>query len=612
MKARGTLVMAAILAVLCVGYWAMLKMEQREREEEFEAMRLFKFEPQDVASITVRRLGEQPVTGARQQGALWRIEKPYPAIEPNIVVWDRMAAALAYLLNSRTIEEKPGDLSQYGLDKPVLTINATTFDGTAVQLNFGTIEATQSFRYASLEDGPIFLIDSRYFGELDRPLDLLRYPYVVNVGPDGVRRVEYARYWSGVNGPANPERNAGDESVVVVVDRQADGRWKLVSPIMAEANAEMVDAFVNEVQFATGRNYVDAPANLKDYGLDPPKARITLYSGNQSPQTLLLGSIESNDPKIGGGVFARNADKPSVFVMSPEVLTLLPKTPDAFRESRLLPCSPTDIMSVQYTLGQDSFSLAQQEKAGWAITQPPTQDSDQIAISNFLAFLKALEGEQFPPEVRPEFGFDKPYMTLTFTVKDRQEPLQIVVGAEVPETGRRYVLQPNGAPTVISSLAVRGLTKSVHDFRRLALMEFPREQATKITVEFEGKRYVFERPRGPWSLTEPEDYTVTSASDVDALLRAICNVRASEVETPAVPASLEPYGLDNPLLIITVEARPGTDPERRVFGPLKIGAVSQSDSHGRYAVCDQLAGVYRVRQALVDEVRESLKGVQPL
>jgi hypothetical protein len=381
---------------------------------------------------------------------------------------------------------------------------------------------------------------------------------------------------------------------------------------MAEANNEMVDALVKEVQFATGRDYVDAPANLKDYGLEPPKARITLYSGNQSPQTLLLGALESNDPKTGGGVFAKNADKPSVFVMSPDVIALLPKTPDAFRENRLLPCSPTDVMAVQYTLGQESFTLEQKDKAGWMMTQPPVQDSDQVAISNFLAFLKALEGEDFPGDVRPEFGFDQPYMALTFTVKDKPEPIRLIVGAEVPGSGQRYVLQPNGTVTTISSLAMRGLTKSARDFRKLSLIEFPKEQASKITIDSEGTRYVFERPRGAWTLTEPANHSMTSASDLDALLRAISAIRASEVESAAVPASLEPYALDKPVMTITVTARPGTDSQEKVYGPLKIGAVSQADPHGRYAVCDQLAGVYRVPQSVVDEVRESLKGVRPL
>ena len=621
MSLRKTGILFAILVALCVGYWLMVHLEKRGRVKQREAQRLFAFAPVDIAAIEVHRMGEKPVAATREPGASWRIEKPNVTIEANQVLWDRMAKAFAETVNERTIDPSPSDLAQYGLDEPVLTIVAQETGGERLDLSFGAIEATQTCRYARMNEGPAFLVLAKTFQELDRPLGLLRYPYVFTVGEQGITRIEYARFWVGPEDAAPPEeaqegarasRRIGEESVVVAVERSEAGLWRMVSPIKAEANQELIGELVKELQYAVGANYIDEPEDLHDYGLDPPGARITVYAGaNGEAQTLHLGSLESKGDAEQGGLFVKRASRPAVFVISPQILTLLPKTPDGFREARLLSHAVTDLRAIHYESREAEFTLDSDPERGWQLAKPEVFDTDQEAVSNFLGALKLLKGHGFPGEPTPAYGLDDPTIRLTLAFKDDRPSATILVGGDVADTGQHYAMQDNGVVTLLNPTEVSVLTRSLFDFRSKRLLDFRKELASRIALEFEGVGYVLEKGHGRWRIKEPAERTLESESDVVALLDTLYGAKAVAMEADAMPADLAPYGLDDPLAVVTIaiSGDEGAEAEQTV-GPLKIGKTTPEDSQQRFAMAGGRAGVYRVRQAVVDEIRETLKAIR--
>ncbi len=622
MNKKTTAILIIVLIGLCLGYWLMLRLEERGKEKAVEAKRAFSFEPDEIYTAEVQRVDEPLVAASRQHGQPWSMVKPNPTIEANQVIWNRLAIAFAGLTNERIIETKASDLAKYGLDKPALNVAVTKPDGTQAQLAFGAIDPTQSYRYALGGDGAVFLVGVKAFQELDRPLAYLRNPYAVNVGDQGVTRLEYSRFWTGKSEaapfgkPDSKSPEAGEESVVVAVEKGPDGKWRLVSPIEAAANQETITELVKQVQFAVGRNYIEEPKSLSDYGLELPKARITVYSGvGSEPQTLYFGSLEAVDAKQPGadktikGIYAKNAARPAVFVIDANIGELLPKTPDAFRDRRLMTHAATDLRSIHYKTIETDVELDNHPDRGWYMVGGEATPENQQAVSNFVTFLKVVEGRGFPGDPQPQFGLDKPCIEITLNFTNGEPPAAIRVGAPVPDTEQYYATQDNGVVTLLNAVEVAALTKKPFDFTDRALLRYPKVDVTNFELTFEGAKFVFERVRGQWRVKEPANRSISSPSDVAALVAVLSTATAAAIESEATPPDLAPFGLDKPIAVIsvaTVKHEGGED----IHGPLTIGNTTPDDSQLRYAVSTMRPGLYRIQQSIVDEIRETLKGVR--
>jgi len=617
---KTTAILSAALIALCVGYWLMLKLEETGRQEAIEAKRVFTFGPGDLKALEVLRLGEQPSAAVRQGDGTWSITAPHDTIEANQTVWRRVARALAGLSNDRTIDPAPKDLAGYGLDEPVLTVAGETVDGSRVKVAFGLMEPTQLNRYAQLLEGGnngVFLAANKAFRELDRPLLDLRRRYLVTVGESGITRLEFALFWQGRAEEASKAEakglEIGQESAMVAVERSGEGSWRMVEPFDALAKQELINDLVKEVQFAVGRDYVDAPESLADYGLHPPAARITVVSGGGPRQTILFGALDETSDR--GGLFVKRASNPSVFVMDSHIVTLFPKSLDSFRENRLLTRRASDIERIHYRTAETDVVLEKDPEQGWSITQPAGGDTDQVTVSSFVAAVKALAGIDFPEEApgegRAQFGLDKPAVDMSLSFAGEDEPAQILVGAMRPEKDAYFATQDTGVIVAVPIPMIEDIMWTVFDFRSRRLMQFAGASAVRVTLYFEGVDYLFEKVHGRWLVRAPADHGLERQSDMDILLDAVNPVHATAVEAERAPADLEVYGLDHPLCTIAVTDALDLPPgEQTVHGPLKIGNIAQDDSRQRFAIIRGHPEVFRVKQGIIDDLREALRGVR--
>lgn len=607
MSKKGTLVLVALLVALCAGYWLMLEVEKRGAREEIRSRKLFDFAPEDVRTIEISRMGEATVSAERGESGAWAITKPNPSIEANQVVWDRAAKAIATLDNARTLDGG-ADMAGYGLDKPVLTVVASRQGGESLRFEFGAIEPTQSYRYARLDGNLVFLADVKQFHEMDRSLDLLRDRRLLKVGDEGITRLEYSRFRTPKNLSGDvSQQPATEESVVMAVEKQPDGHWQVVSPENVPANQELVDGLIREIQYNMPSGYVDSPESLEDYGLDRPVARLTVYAGvGSEPQVILIGAKRDQE-NDAGGVWGKIASKPAVFLMDPNILVALPKTPEAFREGRLFTRQAAKLRSLHYTSGDVDLLIENDPAKGWRLAQPLNEDTDQMAVSNFISLLKNLSGRSFPPGASDNYGFDKPTLAIRFEFAEG-EPGEILVGAAVPDVGMFYARQDNGVAIMLTDLEVAAMKRTAADFERKTLMEFEKNAARKVAITLDGVEYEFELLRGRWAVVKPEGRSFTTARDMDPLINTLSSLRAAK-KVADDPNQVKEAGMDAPVAVITVTAG-GDGEEPKTLGPVKIGAATVEESQHRYATSDSRLGLYLVGQAVVDEIRDTVKALR--
>jgi hypothetical protein len=607
-KTRTTLLLLWALAALCLAYWLVLRREEGQRQEAVEAKRVFSFAPAELSKITVEREGERPTDGMRNPDGSWRIISPY-ALAANQQVWERVAKHLAELSNERTIEELPMDPSLYGLDTPYLRVTASAGDNDNVAVVVGNLDPTKKFRYARLPDGPVFLVHPDTVFELDRDLLWLRDRQLVNIGPKGITRIECAPVQAVREGDVPPDAKGWIELSALVVERDADGQWQLVQPEGGRVDQEAVENYATHVRFAVGRNYVDAPEDLADYSLDPPKARLTVTSGDFAPQTVYFGAFEA-DKKEDAGVYATRETGPAVFVVDAQLFQDFPKSAGAWYEKRLLSRSGADIATLEYEAGEQSFTLINEQGGAWRLTRPVEGETDQIAVSQFVSTLRETQGVRYHGERRPEFGLDHPAIRIRVAFRGEEKPAEILVGAPAPDGRTRYAQQDTGAAIEISNEDVEALQFTVSDMTVKLLLRFEPDRARAVSMRFDGTAYRFEKGDRNWLIREPEGKLWDSQSDMKALLDAFSRVRAESVKHRAMPPNLSAYGLDKPLLTVEVTLDPETErgePEK--VGPFNVGKPDDQDPHQRFATVAGRQEVFLVRQALVDTIRDAMRGV---
>lgn len=606
MNWRGTLGLFVALAALAGAYVYLQWRGETEVRRVEEAKRLFDFEPAAISRLEIQQVDQKNVVGTRGEDGLWKISEPNPTIPAFAPLWDRVSEHLAGLMNERTLELGELKLSDFGLDIPVLRVRAQAGD-RSIELLFGKLEPTQEKRYALLNGKLLFLAHKNPFFELNRSLDDLRNKFTVDDREANIVRLEFSQIWTGREQTEMPNPPmVGEESPPIITARDNAGEpWKLVAPRQAAANQELVEALVKEIQFAVGRRFVDHVESLSDYGLQPARMRITLVDDrSNSPQTFLLGST---DPE-SGGIWVQRPGRDGVFMIDPQLLTLLPKSPDAFQERRLLTRQALDMNRIVITHLGTVCELNDVPDKGWVASPASTFETDQAAVSAYITALKRAQGESILLTEPAAVGLAEPETLIQLYPRDGGAPSEIRVQSKWEDPEKAVAQQDLGAIMTVSQEAAAALQVDPQYFRSRKIWKLNPAEVQELTLSLEGTAYTFKKAHGVWAVTAPENLLVGDGAAVDNLLKTFAELRVVSPR-PEEGIADDVLGFAAPVLQASfVTQAEGADPS--TVGPLEVGASSAEKMLHRYTRLAGLEGVYRVEQKLVDAVRDFVGALQ--
>ncbi len=605
MKLRHTIALLTLLLVLCALYYGV----QHRREQREAAMRVarkvFTFEPEELQRLSIDRIDGPPCVAERDETGAWRIVEPNPTIAPFQLMWERVAANLAQLMNEHTVAAQPGDLGQYGLDPPELVTSGQTQDGLSFELRFGVLEPTQRHRYAQLDGGPLFLVDKGAFFELNRSLTDLRHRYLVDDREASLLEIDFAWIWGAPDEEETEEMrpDIGAESIAVIVRRDdAAAPWRITAPEEGPANHATVQALADEVQFAVSLDFIDNPEDLRDYGLDPPRARISVKdAASGRRQTLWLGAPDESPDR--SGIFARREHEDAVLVIDPHIITLLPGTPLEWRDRRLLTRRVTDINRLEYSTSHDAFTLEKSEDGNWRLTAPVMDHVNEFAVSGFLSFFKDIEGDAFVEGVDKKTAFEEPAARIALRFEDNAEA-EILIAAHPEDPDTILAVQDTGGVVTLSKAATRMLLTDSENFRSRELLRFIKADVETLAFTFEGEDYLLVKRHGQWRLQAPESMALHNQADVHTLMDAVNPLYMTGAVVLETPDNLDIYGLDAPVFDLEITVGEDVPPKT-----LHIGAPTPANPDERYTRTSERSGVYRISQEVMDEIREALRGI---
>ena len=117
--------------------------------------------------------------------------------------------------------------------------------------------------------------------------------------------------------------------------RRAEKGWQLVEPNTADADASELSSLTSSLTGLEVQRVVDEnPADLKQYGLNPPRVEVGFrLKGDKDFRRLQIGE----KTPTGGDLYARKPDDKKVFLISSFLDNTFNRTPFDLRDKGILP-----------------------------------------------------------------------------------------------------------------------------------------------------------------------------------------------------------------------------------------------------------------------------------
>ncbi len=248
------------------------------------------------------------------QGA-WKIVKP-AVLDVKKSNLDDLLYSLSNLSSERVIEEHAGDLSPYGLDKPLVTVRFTLSTGEVRELYLGNMTPAADSYYLMLKGDPRVFTVREHHGTY--------FQYTLRDLWKGARTPVDASYIVGLKIVKQGKRLVEIRRTEAMYKSDVEFRGTTLSVVYPwvslpkPADLYFLTSFVTSLQTLRPEVAVDAnPSDKARYGLDEPQYDLTITDGKGNTLHVMVGSQQ------GQALFLQFEKDPTVYAGDPKLLGIL-------------------------------------------------------------------------------------------------------------------------------------------------------------------------------------------------------------------------------------------------------------------------------------------------
>jgi uncharacterized protein DUF4340 len=364
----------------------------------------------------------------------------------------------------------------------------------------------------------------------------------------------------------------------VEIKREGDA-WQMVAPVKARGDRGPIEEVITNVLTSKmDREIAAAPPSLAEFGLDKPAAEVDLTLKDGKRLGLLLGAKSPT----GVWVYARERDKPAVFVLGDSVLRDATRPIADFRDKTILAfdrkqVTGLDIVSRDETIGLESAD------GGWKITRPVALAADGDTVNDFLEKLGGAKVKEFVAEAPPSldaYGLDRPWRVTLHTGKDKDRSSRsLLLGkSDTAKKGVYAMREGESSVLLLPEDVWTALPKNVAVARNKIVVPVDRDKLTRLEVESPRGSVTLVRENDKWRITAPEALPADQV-EVGSLLFKLQGLRAQGFLTE--DASGIPRFLGRPAVKVTLADAEGArtvllapSPERRGGAATAYAAIA--------------------------------------
>lgn len=311
----------------------------------------------------------------------------------------------------------------------------------------------------------------------------------------------------------------------VRLKREGDN-WEMLEPLRARGSRPAVDeTLANLMTAKIDREITAKPESLVDFGLDKPAADVTLMLKDGKTLGVALGA----KTPTGVWVYARERDKPAVFVLGESVLRDSTRPLADFRDRSVLAFDPKAVTGFEVVLPDETLAVENADGA-WRLTKPTAQRADTETITDFLDKLNAQKVREFvadSPPSRAPYGLERPTRVTIHTGRDKDRVSRsLLLGKVDPAKKGIYAMRPD-EPTVllVGEELWNAVPKNVAVLRNRTLVEVDRDKVTRLQIEGSKGTVEVAREGDQWKIVAPEPLA-TDQVEVGAVLSRVRELRA--------------------------------------------------------------------------------------
>ena len=368
---------ALIIAVICLAAAAVLyllavKLNQKEENEDSsdDSLVISSVDSDKITAISYEKDGKS-LSFIKEDGTWYDAEdKSFPVDQDSLTT---MTNALGAVSATRKLED-PEDLSEYGLDSPILTVRYTSSDNKEAEFSVGDTNDAASGAYLKISgDDAVYLVASDFADSFNSDIyqlaDMESFPTITS---DSITDI-----------------NVESDSHTLEIKNDSDGGRTILENGEEQENCaeSAVTQFINTVTGITFKSHVEYNCkDLSKYGLDKPIADISVdytttenVSSESAQETadteetefetetetvevakqLVLHIGSQNED---GDYYAALDGSKEVHVISADtVKELTEKKASDFVDNTILSGTLNNAKSIDVTIGSDSWHLVKEE-----------------------------------------------------------------------------------------------------------------------------------------------------------------------------------------------------------------------------------------------------------
>lgn len=284
---------------------------------------------------------------------LWRMSKPYPARANT----ERITQILQQLnmteVKAFVTDSAAADLDRFGLLPPELELSFSNDTNRVAALEFGGSPTNDpgSIYVRRPSTTNVVLVARDLFDALNQPRKVFHDPRLLSFDPSELSMIEV----NGTNGYTLVFTNGG---------------WQVTAPTPMPADLELTKMFLKNLQsmeIADFAKDVPTDADLKQFGLAPPKDSISLYTtrtnASGAATNTLLTQLDLGAARTEDTIYARRSDETPVYV-TPNDPFLFPRSAWKLRDRRVFNFAASNITALTVIWRQQTNTIARGPQ-GW-------------------------------------------------------------------------------------------------------------------------------------------------------------------------------------------------------------------------------------------------------
>ena len=442
MKSKGLLIATVVLAALSGAlYWSNHHppADDTAKASVDTPPKILTLKQDDISKLAIKKKGGEEVALAKNDSGKWQITAPKPLGADQDAV-SSVLATVSSLNSERLVDEKPGDLAQFGLAQPELELDLTEKDNKSQKLLIGDNTPAGSAAFAKLEGDPrVFTIASYNKTSIDKTSNDLRDKRLLTADFDKVSQIE------------------------VVTNKQtiAFGRnkqeWTILKPKPLRADNSQVEDLVRslrEAKLETAAGDADAKKAASGFatGTSVGTVKVTDTSGTQELQVR----------KAKDDYYAKSSVVPGIYKVGSAVGTELGKNIDDFRNKKLFDFGYDDPNKVELHDGVKAYFLTKGGQDWWG---PDGKKMDPASVQALIDKLRSLTAKKFA-----DSGFTTQAVDVTVTSNDSKRVERVLLS----KSGDHWIAKRENEPSLYELDAV-----TVSDLQQAAVDLKPEPPPTK-------------------------------------------------------------------------------------------------------------------------------------